>query len=98
MRDLYEIEPGRLSCPGSLFEQLENLNIDDRLLYIDVRNHGQTEFDNAAYSHHVSGRAGVILVNEIHRIRDTAAIRLWQSEIAWQSFLNVSLRRPREFI
>ena len=87
MRDLYEIETGRLSCPGSLFEQLKNLNIDDRLLYIDVRNHGQTEFENAAYSHHVSGRAGVILVNEIHRIRDTAAIRLWPSEIAWQSFL-----------
>ena len=43
----------------------------------------------AAYSHHVSGHIGLLLVNEIHKDRDKnkPGQRFNPSEMAWQSFL-----------
>ncbi|KAL8819999.1 MAG: hypothetical protein Q9191_007610, partial [Dirinaria sp. TL-2023a] len=57
-------------------------------LWIDLYSPGRSAY-SAACSHRVSGRTGLLLVNEIDKSRDTNAEgdKIQPSEISWQSFV-----------
>lgn len=56
-----------------------------------MRSKGKKSCTDAAYSHRASSRSGTLVCYENHKTRDNnaAGMRLYPSEISWQSYQSV---------
>lgn len=83
------METGYGRGPKDVGDELVKWNVKSHSQqWVDVYNLGRETYD-AVYSHRVSGRTGLLLVNEINKERDKnlPERQLKSSEVAWQSFL-----------
>ena len=87
--DCYEIETGYLRTESAIAGEISKWNLNaSGQTFVEVYSPGREEYD-AAYSFHVSGRGGLLLVNEIHKSRDVniGDRQLRPTEIGWQAYL-----------
>ncbi|PSS25248.1 hypothetical protein M430DRAFT_15974 [Amorphotheca resinae ATCC 22711] len=92
MQSLYDVEmnPLRINTKKIIQRTLAGCGLStSEMMYIDVRNIGKGEYDDAAYANHFDGRSGVVVCSENYKDRDENGLgqRLWPSEILWQSWL-----------
>ena len=88
LKDLYHVESGSISVDRAISDAFVRKYIKlPSLKWVEISSAKKNR--EAAYSHHVSGDAGLLVVNEIHKDRDKnrPGQRFNPSEMAWQSFL-----------
>ncbi|TAQ86128.1 hypothetical protein B7494_g5549 [Chlorociboria aeruginascens] len=92
MQSLYNVEmnPLRINTKRNIQTALAQCGLStSEMIYIDIRNIGKGEYDDAAYANHFDGKSGVVVCSENYKGRDEngPGQRLWPSEILWQSWL-----------
>ena len=90
LKDLHHVKSGRIGADRAVPDDLvrEYVKVAS-LKWVEISSPSAGKYDDAAYSHYVSGDGGLLVVNEIHKDRDKNRLgrRFNASEMAWQAFL-----------
>ena len=90
LRDLYEVESGTIAAKYAVPDNLVRGYIKvPKLKWVDISSPLAKDEPDTAYSYFVSGSAGLLVINEVHKDRDKnrPGQTFKPSELAWQSFL-----------
>ena len=96
LNEFYDIGHGDLRRkPGNVSDELKRWNIQlERIQFLDVYPPGQADHGDYIYSHHMSGAAGLLLVNDVYKDRDINEKnkRMRPSEVGWQAWIASVIR------